>query len=341
VGWTEFVWFLRYDAWTFFPQHVLGIQILGVTLEDWIFCPCFSIIFYWIYHKTRLRFQQRVFNPTDKMVFFLIAFAVCLTYYDIGSQFSKYMALRAGLGFIGMIYCWNYASFRHCSLFLIIVYIVGFGWDLPSVANEIWVYVKAGQPAPKIYDGLTFKILSAEFPIELFGYYFTGGFFSFWTISFFKKYFEGQHKQKFELYTKVERRDVSNDIKKLEPDKRIINLVEKEKINIQDTWLSEPGVVPKDEWDKLETITIDRGENKQWDAKKSKHHSPFDDIKDVPDKRIRNADDIRHAHAAREEKYGMANIGFNIKGRKTDLNGEKKEWDAKEKAVKKEVKGSK
>jgi hypothetical protein len=219
------------------------------------------------------------------------------------------MALRAGLGFVGMIYCWNYASFRHCSLFLIIVYIVGFGWDLPSVANEIWVYIKAGQPAPKIYDGLTFKILSAEFPIELFGYYFTGGFFSFWTISFFKKYFEGQHKQNFELYTKVERRDISDNIKKLEPDKRIINLGKE---------------------------------------KKSKYHSPFDDIKDVPHKRIRNADDIRRSHEARE---AWLKINPNIKEMTPDkpitqlvpdktLVERAKEWDAKEKAVKKEVKGS-
>jgi hypothetical protein len=190
-------------------------------------------------------------NPTDKMIFFLVAFGVCLTYYDIGSQFSKYMALRAGLGFIGMIYCWNYASFRHSAIFLIIVYIIGFGWDLPSVANEIWVYVKSGQPVPKIYDGLTFKILSAEFPIELFGYYFTGGFFSFWTISFFKKYFEGQHKRP--------------------------------------AWLSESAAVSKDEWDKLTPMSSD-------------------DIKKLtPDKPLVER----------------------VKG-----------WDAKEKAVKKEVKGS-
>jgi hypothetical protein len=133
------------------------------------------------------------------------------------------MALRAGLGFVGMIYCWNYASFRHCSLFLIIVYAIGFGWDLPSVANEVWVYVKAGHPAPKIYDGPTFKILSAEFPIELFGYYFTGGFFSFWTIAFFKKYFEGQHKQEEK---KSKHHSPFDDIKKeLTPDKPITKLV--------------------------------------------------------------------------------------------------------------------
>lgn len=193
VGWTEFIWFLRHDAWIFSPGNVIGFKILGVTIEDIIFCPCFSIIFYKLYHCTKFKFKQRIFNPTDKLIFTIIVGSIALVYYDIGSQFSKYMALRTGLGFIGLLYNWNNASFRHCMLFLIIVYVIGFGWDLPSVAGKIWVYMDDPNNMPKIYDGLYLSIVGAKFPIELFGYYFTGGFFSFWMISFFEEYFKRPH----------------------------------------------------------------------------------------------------------------------------------------------------
>jgi len=196
VGWVEFVCFLRHDAWLFDHKHVIGLRILDVTIEDYIFCPCFSIIFWWLYDLTKKKFKQRVFNPDDKLLFTIGVFLIALIYYDIGSQFSKYMALRASIGFVGLIYCWNWASFRHCGIFLIIVYIIGFGWDLPSVVTKIWTYIDCTTGVPsKIYDGKVFAILGAKFPIELFGYYFTGGFFSFWTISFFRCYFERSYRK--------------------------------------------------------------------------------------------------------------------------------------------------
>lgn len=185
VGWVEFVTFLRFDAWVFDPKHVTGLRIAGVTVEDILFCPCFSIIFYKLFHLTERKFKQRVFNPTDKLWFTIAVCGIALVYYDIGSQFSKYMALRASIGFVGLLYCWNNTSFRHCLFFLTIVYIIGFGWDLPSVANKIWVYPVESP----VYDGMSLTILGARFPIELFGYYFTGGFFSFWSIAFFERYF--------------------------------------------------------------------------------------------------------------------------------------------------------
>ena len=185
VGWIEFVCFLRHDAWLFDPNHVLGIHIAGVTIEDILFCPCFSVIFWKLYHLTKRKFKQRVFNPTDKLAFAVVVCAIALAYFDLGSLFAKYMSLRTGLGLIGLVYCWNSASFRHSMLFLVVVYCIGFFWDLPSVANKIWYYPETSI----IYDGIAFNILGAKFPIELFGYYFTGGFFSFWMIAFLKEYF--------------------------------------------------------------------------------------------------------------------------------------------------------
>lgn len=189
VGWVEFILFLRYDAWIFDSLHVIGIKIFNVQIEDFLFCPSFSVIFYLLYYKTK-KWSIRVCNSTDKLIFTLFILGIALIYYDVGSQFSKYMTIRTLLGCTGLIYCWNYSSFRHCILFLLIVYIIGFGWDLPSVNLGIWTYPIES----KIYDGLFIKIINAVFPIELFGYYFTGGFFSFWTIAFFDKYF-------FERYT--------------------------------------------------------------------------------------------------------------------------------------------
>lgn len=189
VGWTEFICFLRYDAWVFSPVHVLGVEVLGVTIEDILFCPCFSVIFYKLFHMTAGRFKQRVFNPTDKLTFAIGVCTIALVYYDIGSQFAQYMALRTALGFLGLFYCWNRVSFRHSMLFLLIVYVIGFGWDLPSVAAGVWTYMADPNNIPKIYDGFHLSILGAKFPIELFGYYFTGGFFSFWMIAFLERYF--------------------------------------------------------------------------------------------------------------------------------------------------------
>lgn len=192
VGWTEFICFLRFDAWVFAHQHIIGWWIAGVAIEDILFCPCFSIIFYQLYDWTKGKFKQRKYNPTDKLIFAIVVFAVALLYYDLGSQFSKYMAVRTCIGFVGMLYCWNTVSFRHCALFLIVVYLIGFGWDLPSVRGGVWVYIQDDK-IPLIYDGLYFSILSAKFPVELFGYYFTGGFFSFWIISFVRQYFKDTH----------------------------------------------------------------------------------------------------------------------------------------------------
>lgn len=189
VGWVEFVCFLRHDAWIFHPAHVIGVKILGVTIEDILFCPCFSVIFYKLFHLTKSKFKQRVFNPNDKLIFAIIVGTIALVYYDLGSQFAKYMALRTALGFLGLVYCWNKISFRHSILFLTIVYIIGFGWDLPSVAGGVWLYIEDVLAIPKIYDGIYFTIFEARFPIELFGYYFTGGFFSFWMIAFLENYF--------------------------------------------------------------------------------------------------------------------------------------------------------
>ena len=186
VGWTEFVMFLRYDAWVFSPKHITGIKLLGVTIEDYLFCPAFAVIFYWLYHKLKRNLKQRTYNPTDKLCFALAVLTIMVIYFDLGSLFAKYMFFRAALGCIGLIYCWNYSSFRHCSIFLAIVYLIGFGWDLPSVNWKVWWYPLASM----IYDGFGIKIHNAVFPVELFGYYFTGGFFSFWMISFFDKYFD-------------------------------------------------------------------------------------------------------------------------------------------------------
>ncbi len=185
VGWIEFVMFLRFDAWVFDPKHITGLKLLGVTIEDYLFCPAFSIIFYALYHKLKFKFKQRVFNPTDKMIFALVVSGIMVAYYDMGSLFAKYMFFRAALGWIGLIYCWNYSSFRHCITFLFVVYLIGFGWDLPSVNMKIWTYPLSST----VYDGLHLKIFKGIFPVELFSYYFTGGFFSFWMISFFDKYF--------------------------------------------------------------------------------------------------------------------------------------------------------
>lgn len=188
VGWVEFVCFLRYDAWVFAPQHVTGIKLLGVTIEDIFFCPCFSVIFYKLYYWTRGSLTQRIFNPADKLLFAVMCFGIALVYYDIGSQFSKYMALRTAIGLVGLVYCWNAISYRHSMLFIFVVYCIGFGWDLPSVAYGVWTYLPNGN-VPQVYDGLYFITFGAKFPIEMLGYYFTGGFFSFWSISFFERYF--------------------------------------------------------------------------------------------------------------------------------------------------------
>ena len=193
VGWTEFVFFLRHDAWVFGPGHVIDWEILGTTIEDILFCPNFAVIFFKLFEITGRRFRQRVYNPDDKLILAVFAFWIALAYYDLGSQFSKYMSLRTVLGFIGMIYCWNRASFRHCLLFVTIVYCIGFFWDLPSVATRVWWYIPENGIIPHIYDGMYATILGAQFPIELFGYYFTGGFFSFWTISFLYAYFQKQN----------------------------------------------------------------------------------------------------------------------------------------------------
>jgi len=187
-GWIEFICYLRYDAWLFNPKHVIGLKIIGVTIEDYLFCVCFSIIFYWMYNKTKLLFRQRQFNPKDKLLFVLPMVAILVLYFDIGSIFSKYMSFRAGIGLLGLVYCWNKVSFRHCIFFILIVYVIGFGWDLPSVANKIWYYTD-GKTISQIYTGITFNILGGIFPIELFGYYFTGALFSFGSLAFFDKYF--------------------------------------------------------------------------------------------------------------------------------------------------------
>jgi hypothetical protein len=194
VGWNEFVSYLRFDAWVFDPLHIIGFKIIGVTIEDYIFCPCFSIIFWKLYHCTKLRFKQRVFNPTDKLIFAVFSIGIALSYFNIGSIFGKYMALRASIGFVGLFYCWNSASFRHALYFFLIVFMIGFGWDLVAVNLGHWTYIQDVKNISPVFDGLYLKIINAIFPIELFGYYYTGAAFSFWTMALLEKYFGNQER---------------------------------------------------------------------------------------------------------------------------------------------------
>lgn len=195
VGWLEFFFYLRHDAWIFDPGHICGLYVLGVTIEDIIFCPCFSIIFYWIYHRLKPKYSQRVYNPDDKMIYAIAVLGIIVFNFNIGSVFGKYMAFRTALGCIGLLYCWNFSSFRHSLIFMLIVFCIAAGWDIPFVNLEIWVYTKDIQSFPPVYDGhLYLKIFKAIFPIELWSYYVSGAMFSYWTLAFFDRYTSRQRK---------------------------------------------------------------------------------------------------------------------------------------------------
>jgi len=200
VGWSEFIGFLRYDAWLFDPQQIIGIRFLGVTIEDYIFCPTFAIIFYWMYFKTKNMFFQRKSNPKDKLIFMIIIGLVAFAYYIVGSPFSKYMSLRFAIGSIGLFYCWNFSSFRQNVIFLFVVFCIGFLMDLVCVNLNIWHYPIGDKALFKVFNGSYLTLLNAKFPIEIFAYYFSGGFFSFGMLSLYDKYFTESSKKLPTLY---------------------------------------------------------------------------------------------------------------------------------------------
>lgn len=202
-GWTEFYHFLKYDAWVFDPKQITGTTICGVTIEDLIFCPCFAIIFSRIYFWLKPIFKQRSHNPWDKMGFVLALLAIGVFFYDMGSPFSKYMAFRLGIGLVAYAFTWNMSSFRHCGIFLLIVYVIGFGWDLPAVNLEWWVYVKDGV-IPPIYKGDIITIFRGQFPVELFVYYLSGGLFAFGIRAFMDWYRNYSHKKSYDGITDTE-----------------------------------------------------------------------------------------------------------------------------------------
>jgi len=194
VGVSEFVWYLRFNAWVFDQSQVLGIKILGVELEDILFLPIFSVIFWKIYHVTEFRFIQRVFSPTDKLCFCILIFFLALNSYNIGSTFSQYMYLRLMLGLPGLIYVWNSSSFRHAMIFMLIVFCIAFFWDFWALSTGLWLYIPDLNNIPKIYDGMHFQILNARYPVEYFIYYISGSFMGFYFIALLKKYFSSQKK---------------------------------------------------------------------------------------------------------------------------------------------------
>jgi hypothetical protein len=193
-GWTEFYCFLRWGAWIFNPKHITGIFIAGVTIEDILFCPSFSTIFYKLFHWSKFRFRQRVYSPTDKLIFAMFLFGVIVFNFDISSLFGRYMSFRTFVGFGGLLYVWNSSSFRHAAIFMAIVFAIAFCWDLPSVHFGIWTYIKDPKYISIIYDGLYVKIWGALFPVEILSYYISGAAFSFYTIAFLEKYFSCQKK---------------------------------------------------------------------------------------------------------------------------------------------------
>ena len=194
TAWLEFYFYLRYDSWIFDPKQICGLHILGVTIEDLVFAPCFSIIFWKLYHWLKGKYSQRVYNPDDKMLYAIIVFGIIIFNFNIGSIFGKYMALRTGIGFCGLIYCWNFSSFRHSAIFMFIVFFIAAGWDIPFVNMKVWVYTKDINNFPVVYDGMYLKIFKAIFPIELWSYYVSGAMYSFWTIALMDKYFSTQKK---------------------------------------------------------------------------------------------------------------------------------------------------
>ena len=195
VGWTEFYCFLRWDAWVFDPKHVIGIVIAGVTIEDYLFCPAFSVIFWKLYHWTKFKFRQRKYSPTDKLIFAIFLFGIIVFNFDISSLFGRYMSFRTFIGFGGLLYVWNKSSFRHASVFMAIVFAIAFCWDLPSVHYRVWTYIENPKNISIIYDGLYLRIWGGLFPVEILSYYISGAAFSFYTIAFLKNYFKSQTKK--------------------------------------------------------------------------------------------------------------------------------------------------
>lgn len=193
-GWVEFITMLRFTppAWFFNPKHVIGFKILNTELEDYLFCIGISVIFYWIYQKLKPLFKIKEYNPDSKLIVMAILSVVSLVYWAIGSQFASYLAIKQFLGIAVIISLYNKLSFRHMLAFSFTIFAIGLFWDIIAINLGHWFYVTETGEMCHVYSELTYKILKAVFPIEIFYYYVSGALFCFGVLAFLENYFSKQ-----------------------------------------------------------------------------------------------------------------------------------------------------
>ena len=157
TGWFWGIYIEKYDpgfpGWLFLPWSITNIEFI-LTLEDWLFYPLCTCLFYFIF----LALKKSEKKPSDAQKISLQIFhitAACFFCYFTGPC-GKSLSYQCAIpGIILFFYIWDRWDVRHYLKFMTVILLIEILWDyfavswlsyLPGMAwASQWVYIAFDQ----------------------------------------------------------------------------------------------------------------------------------------------------------------------------------------------------
>jgi hypothetical protein len=166
VGWC--LWALKcdpvYPGWFFPPWAVTGIEF-GLTLEDWLFMPATTVLFYVLYRMVRMPTSGIVSTRLHVIVLGVYG-ALAVVFFCVSSLAGKTQTLVFLLP--GMVLYWysrDTINFRKFLLFQAIVIGLEMVWDWTAVS---WIHYLPGKAWASQWVSLTADSLGGHHHSKIF-----------------------------------------------------------------------------------------------------------------------------------------------------------------------------
>ncbi len=170
LAWMEFY---KYKVWEFSPEQILGVYIAGIAIEDIVFAPVLSIMFYaiWEFLDKRINYES---SPIGKLISLIGLSLVTMFFYINGGVFAHYLCVRMLIGIGCLIVCFKMWDLK-------LFWVMFIGCLIPTMLWEIWAgntlppqwaYIKGH---PMLSNWGWFQIGRAWFNFEIFPWYYESG----------------------------------------------------------------------------------------------------------------------------------------------------------------------
>lgn len=122
-----------FPGWLFYPWTTIGIEFLGMTIEDWIFYPICSTIFYFVYRFFKKGEEKS--KEVLKISMILIHILLITFFIYFSSTCGKSLAIHQGIfGLFLIPFVWNEFKIKHFLKVEFFVIIFAAIWDYMAVS---------------------------------------------------------------------------------------------------------------------------------------------------------------------------------------------------------------